>query len=760
MLTITRKKLSIIIAALILGTDIAILYNPNIFLISFFTFLSLITVPGFLFLLILKINKIGFWKYSIFAVGLSIAFLLTTGLSINWTWYALFKIQPLQKDILLYTYNFFILLLTIPAYIRNANLKYSIKIQVPGKLNKALLIFPPTMTAFSIFGAITLNNHGPNTITMSMLAGIALFTLIILFVHKKISWHIYPFAIFFFSLSLLLMLSLRSWYISGWDIQDEYRIFELTRDLGHWSPANIIHDYNSCLSITLLPTMFVKLTGISGEILFKFFYQILFSIVPVSIFFLAKRYTSVILSFLTAMYFISQPFFIQPMTALMRQEIAFLFFALFILALFEKSIGIKTRKLLLLIFGISLIMSHYSTAYITLILLIVTFSIIFIFRLLEKNNFLSKLFSKMQLKKRHVKYHYFIYPEILLLLLGFSLFWFAQVNNSSTHAIEVSESAFNNIKNTFVTDVHNPEVREATALVSKGEVNTLENINIYKQKLINKYQNDKNDRYAVKEIKGVNLLPIFPKKNKPLIQTNYNQQIIFIFNVLKQLTKIFVLVGLGIFLLIKFKSDKHHREFIIFGIIAEGLITLMLINPTLSTNYNLSRLYLQSLIILALPAVIGGLFFFSLLKKFSLYATGISFIIIFLYFSGFTSQILGGEALMQLNNYGNDYDKFYAHATEVASGKWLAEHQNGNVIFADSTANLRLRLTSWINTNPTILPEIIYKYSYVYASFENTVNNKTSAHFEGKELMYTFPHTFLEENKNVVYNNGETKIYK
>jgi uncharacterized membrane protein len=47
------------------------------------------------------------------------------------------------------------------------------------------------------------------------------------------------------------MLSLRSWYISGFDISNEYEVFKITKEKMLWSMSNFNDTYNACLSITM-----------------------------------------------------------------------------------------------------------------------------------------------------------------------------------------------------------------------------------------------------------------------------------------------------------------------------------------------------------------------------------------------------------------------------------------------------------------------------------------------------------------------------
>ena len=60
-------------------------------------------------------------------------------------------------------------------------------------------------------------------------------------------------AIYCIALAMLLMTSLRGWYVTGHDIQDEYRVFELTKSHGEWNMTFDRDGYNTCLALQSCP---------------------------------------------------------------------------------------------------------------------------------------------------------------------------------------------------------------------------------------------------------------------------------------------------------------------------------------------------------------------------------------------------------------------------------------------------------------------------------------------------------------------------
>ncbi|HUS49128.1 MAG TPA: hypothetical protein VMZ91_03130, partial [Candidatus Paceibacterota bacterium] len=309
-----------------------------LYLRAIFSFIFLITIPGLLIMLMFKIREINSWEYLVYTIGLSVAFLMFGGLFINWVLPLVGIDKPLSLVPLLISFNVLLLIFWVITYKRNKEILLEIKPPKLDRLNKLFFTIPTIFPILSIFGVSILNNQGPNYLTLIMLGGIAIYVFFIVLFRKKLNENIYHWAILMMSISLLLMYSLRSWYISGGDIHQEYQMFQLTKENFHWSMSNFPRNaYNACLSITILPTILSSFLNINDEYIFKLVFQIVFSFVPVIIFLFLKRHAKGIIAFLASFFFISQWQFINQMPTVIRQEIAILFFALFLIALFDKN---------------------------------------------------------------------------------------------------------------------------------------------------------------------------------------------------------------------------------------------------------------------------------------------------------------------------------------------------------------------------------------------------------------------------------------
>ena len=145
----------------------------------------------------------------------------------------------------------------------------------------------------------------------------------------------------------------------------------------------------------------------------------------------------------------------------------------------------------------------------------------------------------------------------------------------------------------------------------------------------------------------------------------------------------------------------------------------------------------------------------------------IIFISFFLVTSGFLPQIAGGDAAnMWLNNFGAEYDALYVHSQENDSASWLSDNyvSSGAIpIYADKRAEDKLLLSDKINAGVflnDVFPQTIAKDAYVYLSYSNAVQKKGYIDTAGQIISYNFPNEFLSDNKNEIYNNGGSEIFK
>jgi len=234
----------------------------------------------------------------------------------------------------------------------------------PGLWDKALYIIPILFLGLSVLGMHLMNTKDDNSMLMALLLLIPAYVIIISIWNTKIPERAYPLIIFMTSISLVLLMGMRSSHIIGIDAHTEYYIFQQTLSNEKWQIL-IKSTLDSCLSISILPAIFQSFLGVNSEYLFKILYPILFSISPLVVYIIAKKYLAAIYAFLAAIFFMSQSTFLGT-TSNPRTTVAILFVALSIMVLTNDRLSLFEKRILLIIFILSCIVSHYSTTYIFL----------------------------------------------------------------------------------------------------------------------------------------------------------------------------------------------------------------------------------------------------------------------------------------------------------------------------------------------------------------------------------------------------------
>ena len=364
------KQYFAVLVAIIVLADLVILLNIPL-LRQILGFLCFTIIPGLLILHILKLNKIEFLKKFVLSIGLSVSFLIFAGLLVN-SFYPLI-LKPLSLEPILISFNVILIVLAFIAYRRNKNDfditdVFNFKLDLRGRLASPL-IFPIIFPFMAVFGTHLMNTEGNNIILLAMLSLIPAYVVAVVILRDKVPEATYPVAIWMIGMSLLLMHGLTSYHLMGRDVHIEFYCFRLALSDFHWDISQYYNGYNACLSVTILPMIYHTLSNINSEYIFKMFFGLIGSITPLGVYIISKKYIGKRYAFFASLLLIFQLAFIYSMQSSTRQEIATLFFVLAILILFDVEVDKLSKKILFLIFMFSVVVSHYTTAYIFFILM-------------------------------------------------------------------------------------------------------------------------------------------------------------------------------------------------------------------------------------------------------------------------------------------------------------------------------------------------------------------------------------------------------
>lgn len=737
----------------------------------------LIIYPGMLLMLIIRLKKEFNWYFFGLSIGFSIILLLMFGLLINLT-LPIFDIIPLRPKPLFFSLSLLFVGLSLLS-LRSKH-KIHLKLFHYNWLHVGLLVVAFSFIVLLAVGALRLNNGFGSEITLYSLYALAAFFIVLLFLDTRVSGGIVSTVIYLVSLSLLLMTSLRGWGIVGHDIQREYNVFQLTKQAGYWSPENLRDAYDACMSISILPTILSELLTIPDVYVYKILFQILFAIVPVFAFLLFSRYFSRFVALLSTIVLISFPTFFTDMPMLNRQEIAFLLFMLMMLIMFDKTVKSAHRYCLLIIFGLGIILSHYSTTYIVILFLLTGWSGFWFLKLLFRFPYIKRItLSSQVIRKNFCLSKKPIVPMfILIILIGSSFVWSNTFTNTSDSSIKRV------LLRTFEAIIHDSEASRSTdtfySLFTTKKLTPEETLQDYKTKVVDSIRASADEGTFYTEPVFENFLPVLRSEEEVPVSSfgttveRMGVDVTALNKTLKfgtaKVLQIMLLAGILLSIFYpKFFITKPKVEYLLLTVAGVMFLVAMVVIPVLSVEYGVLRAFQQILLIASPFVVMGGILCCQMFGNTFSKVIPASFIIVFFLAStGAFTQTLGGfKPLLHLNNSGPYYDYFYIHESETKALSWIMEevHKTNksfvqSEIQTDSYATRRIGEQANISAADEIYPSLLRKNSYVFLGYSNVINNNSTIGYNGVILNFVYPVALIDIYKNRVYDSNGVIVYR
>jgi uncharacterized membrane protein len=671
----------------------------------------------------------------------------------------------------------------------NQSKEVSLEVEINNYLSEystkdLFFVFSPfVFIIMTIIGAVRLNNGGDGIVTLFMLIFMGIYIIFLTYNSSKLGKHVIETSIFLLSISLLLMTSLRGWYVTGHDIQREYRVFQIANINEVWKISLFQDAYNACMSITILPTIFSKLLGIFDPYIYKIIFQFIFATVPVIVYKFARRNVSILVSLLSAFYFMFFPTFFSDMPFLNRQEIAFLFLSLMYYILFDEGMDIKKRRWIFSFLGVGMVLSHYSTTYTVIVLLLFVIFAKPVFVWLTKIVRVREFFNSSSIKGLNIESgpsQKLVTVWMVLFLVGASFLWTGVFTDTAGGSISrVIEKTIVAIKNRSLEEGKSSAALSYN-LFSWGKQTQKEVFDGYKRKIITRAISDagKDNLYGVEYYSKYDM-KILDEVQLPLTDLGKSLRSVGIdvplFNFIvrslwAKILQILILVGfVAIVWNKKFIEKDLEDEYVLLSLGSLVFMALIIILPVLSSEYGVMRAFEQSLLFLGLLIVIGSQFIFSKMPEvYQKFAA--SFLVIFFFFSitGVITQLLGGYGpQMHLNNAGTYYEIYYISETENSGVDWLIKEvdrnnkTNGYAVVQSSIYPLS---KGNVDINAAVIgdiyPGVVRRDSYILLGKTDTQLKKASASFNDTNFTYSYPMEFLDENKSLIYSNGEVNIYR
>ncbi|XES78262.1 MAG: DUF2206 domain-containing protein [Candidatus Bathyarchaeia archaeon] len=343
-------------------------------------FCYLTFIPGFVFLKFLHLNELQTIETFLFAVGLSLTYTMFVGFILNGLSLVLGFLRPLSVVPLEVSLSLPTIILFLICYRNEITGTFTNCVSdfIHSKTVYPLLVLLILLIIASLTGALYVSVPFVSALLLTFsIVGIAAVFAVVCSSTKLIPPNLYPLVILGVSLALVFQIVFTSQYIMGFDSNIEFYIFRLTSNNSNWQLIPIYGQldyarYNSMLSVTILPTIYSALMNIQGELLFKIFYPFLFSLIPLTMYVTLSKHWEKFKSLLAVLFFISTPltFFGVEFLSLDKQIVALLFLVLSCFVLLDSKMFFGKRRLLLIIFGAGMVVSHYSVTYIYLVFLL------------------------------------------------------------------------------------------------------------------------------------------------------------------------------------------------------------------------------------------------------------------------------------------------------------------------------------------------------------------------------------------------------
>ena len=349
-------------------------------------FVYVAAIPGILILRGLRVHNLGASQTLIYIVTLSLAFDMFLGLIANSLLPLIGISEPLSVLPLAVTFGVTILLFSALAYFRDREYGFPVGHQFNFSIIPRVLFFL-LLPLLAVLGAELVNSANNNSVLLILIPLLAVIPLLALS-SKLIPEELYPLAILTVALSLMLHITLISQHIFGRDILVELLTFQVTEAQSLWTSTYPYHAYNSVLSVTILPMVLSKFTGLDGLQILKVAIPVFFSLTPLVMYEILRRFLDRKVALLAAFLpmFLYQFSLVMPQTV--KTEIGWLFILTALLAFMAKG-KLFENRVLVLVFLLAGVLSHYYSAYLACYLFLAGALILYLWSRGKENNLIN-----------------------------------------------------------------------------------------------------------------------------------------------------------------------------------------------------------------------------------------------------------------------------------------------------------------------------------------------------------------------------------
>lgn len=550
--------------------------------------------------------------------------------------------------------------------------------------------------------------------------------------------------LFSVALAFVWAVSLRGQLVYGYDIASEFHLFSSTANAGVWHPSHRGDAYGAMLSLTILPTLLHSLTGLSDLLVFKLLYPALFALLPVAVTCIARRFVAARWAYLAGGLLIVQSYFATQLPAVARQEIGLLAFAGLLATVLDRSMSRASRVSLALLFGLLMVVSHYTTTYIAVGMLAVTVVAMLVWSALRRRWIVDAA----------------VVAALLATALG-AAGWYGAATHSTANVSH------------FVADVRSDGLQllpsrhagegvfgsylsgNTVTTVSPSTYQQLVEQSYSKLSFIKPLPAASSLRYQLSAAPAVS-----PPSSHPAAASDLAR--------LQQVIEIAIegLAGLGALGLIARRRSPGLRLVGLLGLSTFGILIAVRFSGTVALDYNQSRALLQALVPLSIAAVwvvewvAGRIGRLSAAAVPAIAAVGV--VALSLQPTGLSTVALGGDRPASLSAHGEDSERFVLSNSEAAGAQWLnVAAPQGAPVFADRYGVLRILEATGreFGVFADVAPQVVDQHGWVYADEPNLIGGRARGSIGSDSATYAFDKSYFDRWYDEVYDDGTSAVW-
>ncbi|MFJ1704439.1 hypothetical protein [Kitasatospora sp. NPDC088346] len=619
----------------------------------------------------------------------------------------------------------------------------------------------------SVAGPVRLNNGLGGTVsTLALIAVAALLALLVLR-RRRFPVPVLETGLYVASAALLLLNSLRGWYINGHDVQREYEYFRLTLGGSLWDVSTYTDAYNACLSITLLPVSVVRLTAIPDIYVFKLVLPLLFALTPVLVHRAVRNVAPQFVALLSAVFFMVFPTFFTDMTFLGRQEIAFLLLGCAMVVLTDSGRPRLGRRLAFCVLLLGCVLSHYSTTYVVVGTLGLAFATDLVWRLVSRTGRRgARRRSHQASAPTFLTWWMVVVPAVVALV------WAGPVTHTGGQLRSTLGTVAQNL-------LHPGQAKGGSSdtsysLFGGAKASPSERLDEYRRESVDHTAERRaaGDYLPLKSVDPYKT-PVTTQQNLPLTAAGRaldatGLSVPGLNGMLRQgaalLLQLLVLVGFVVVVRGRRKAFRPLRDQVTLTVGALGMIGLFTLLPQLSVDYSVLRAFQQGLFFFAPFVAAGTLWALRWAGRRTVPLACVLTTSLFLDLTGVVPKVLGGyPAQLQLSNSGQYYDIYYPHPEERQATLWLERQiasDKSQLLQTDRYSFSRLQTLITGPAQGDIFPTLVRSNSYVLLGTTTVQKDQVTIFYRGDLVTYRYPVPLLDATKNQIYSSEGAGIYR